>query len=580
MGYINNNILYCKCLILKNGVTLVIELIKNLSNNMGYVILIAFIISQLSSFKKIIQKDKFQKLDLIILSAIFGTFGILGTYIGTEIDGAIANTRIIGVLAGGILCGPFVGILSGLIAGIHRGIISIGELTAIPCSISTIITGIVSAGLYKISNKENKWLYGLIGGIIMQSMEMVLILLMSRPFPVALSIVKNIYIPMGFTNAIGISILILLVQNIFKEKEEIAAKQAQLALEIANKTLPYFRVFENDSMEKVCEIIRDSIKADAVAITDREHILAHVGLGSDHHHKEMKILTKATRQVIDTGEIILIDEENQIDCFEEGCSLKSGIVVPLKQGQDMIGALKIYYSEKDALSFRTKNLAIGLSQIISTQLEISKLSNLREIANKAEIKALQAQINPHFLFNALNTIVSFVRIDPNKARELIINLSTYLRYNLEIGDNLVDIHKELEQVKAYVEIEKARFGSKLNVLYDIDEDIDIKIPSLIIQPIVENSVKHGILQGDTNGTIKIQIIKNNDHNEVKIIIEDDGIGISDDIIQQVHKGTLQENRIGIANVNNRLKLLYGKGLYIERLLKGTKTTFVVRPLKG
>lgn len=556
-----------------------IELIKNLSNNMGYVILIAFIISQSNSFKKIIQKDKYKISDLIILSIIFGTFGILGTYIGTEINGAIANTRIIGVISGGVLCGPFVGILSGIIAGLHRGLINMGGFTALPCAISTIIAGVVSAGLYRFSNKDNKWIYGLIGGVIMQSVEMLLILIMSKPFPVALDIVKNIYVPMGFTNAIGISILILLVQNIFEEKEEIAAKQAQLALEIANKTLPYFRDFENDSMEKVCEIIKDSIKADAVAITDKEHILAHVGLGSDHHCAGMKILTGATERVINNGDIVQVNEGNEVECSYEGCPLKSGIVVPLKQGEDIIGALKIYYAKEDAISFRNKNLAIGLSQIISTQLEISKISNLKEMANKAEIKALQAQINPHFLFNALNTIVSFVRIDPNRARELIINLSTFLRYNLEVGDNLVDIHKELEQVKAYIEVEKARFGSKLNVLYNIDEDIDIKIPSLIIQPIVENSIKHGILQGSKNGTVKIQISKQS-KDEVKIEIEDDGIGIPDEIIQQVYEGTMKENKIGIANVNNRLKYLYGKGLQIERLPKGTKTTFIVKPLKG
>lgn len=114
-------------------------------------------------------------------------------------------------------------------------------------------------------------------------------------------------------------------------------------------------------------------------------------------------------------------------------------------------------------------------------------------------------ISGSYSLNALNTITSFVRIDPNKARELIINLSTYLRYNLEIGYKPVDIYKEIEQVKAYIEVEKARFGDKLNVIYDIDDNLDIKIPSLIIQPIVENSVKHGILKGDKKGIIEIII---------------------------------------------------------------------------
>lgn len=556
-----------------------VELIKNLTNNMGYVILVGFIVSRSNSFKNIIQKDRFKKKDLIILSIIFGGFGILGTYIGTDINGAIANTRIIGVVAGGLLCGPFVGIASGFIAGLHRLLINIGTLTAVPCAIATIVSGIVTSVFYKYSNNKNKWIYGLIGGALMQSLEMVLILIISRPFSTALNIVKNIYIPMVFTNAVGISILILLIQNIFEEKEQIAAKQAKIALEIANKTLPYFREINNNSFENICEIIRESIDADAVAITDKKYVLAHVGMGEDHHIKGNDILTGATEKVIEKGEILILTNADQIDCSCGTCPLKSAIIAPLKDGDEIIGTLKIYYGKEDAISFRNTNLAIGLSQIISTQLEISKLGKLKEMATKAEIKALQTQINPHFLFNALNTIISFVRINPDKARELIINLSTYLRYNLEIGDNLVDIYKELEQVKAYVEVEKARFGDKLNIIYDIDEDISIKIPSLIIQPIVENSVKHGILEGSKRGTVKIYV-KKIMNNKVKVIIEDDGVGISEKVIERVYNDNMQENKIGISNVNNRLKYLYGKGLQIERLDKGTRTTFIVETLKG
>jgi two-component system LytT family sensor kinase len=551
-----------------------IELLKNLTNNLGYVILIAFIVTRLNSFKNIIQKDRFKRIDLVILSIIFGGFGILGTYIGTEINGAIANTRIIGVMSGGILCGPFVGSVAGIIAGVHRLFMNAGGITSIPCSITTIISGIVSGLIYKKATEKNRWFYGLVGGIFMQSLEMILILVLSNPFAHALAIVKNIYIPMGFTNAIGISLIILLIQNIFEEKEEIAAKQAKIALEIANKTLPYFREINNSSFKKICEIIKESINADAVSITDKENILAHVGLGDDHHMRGGRILTKATERVIRGGEILAISNSSQINCPNSDCPLKSAIIVPLKDGEEIIGTLKIYYAKEDAVSFRNKNLAVGLSQIISTQLEISKLGKLKEMANKAEIKALQAQINPHFLFNALNTIVSFVRINPNKARELIINLSTYLRYNLEIGEEHVDINKELEQVKAYVEIEKARYGEKLNVIYNIEENTDVKIPSLIIQPIVENSIKHGILDGDESGTVKIDIIKNND-GRVKIVIEDDGIGIPQEVIKQIYEGKTKENKIGISNVHNRLKYIYGDGLKIERLEKGTRTSFVI-----
>jgi len=200
------------------------------------------------------------------------------------------------------------------------------------------------------------------------------------------------------------------------------------------------------------------------------------------------------------------------------------------------------------------------------------------LANKAEIKALQAQINPHFLFNALNTIISFVRIDPNRARELIINLSTYLRYNLEVGENHVDIYLELEQVKAYIEVEKARFGDKLNIIYNIDDDLDVKIPSLIIQPIVENSIKHGILEGKGTGSVTIEIKKVEGDN-VMIVIEDDGVGISKEIIEKVYESKMEENKIGMSNVHKRLKYIYGEGLIIERLKNGTRINFIVRNVR-
>ncbi|WP_346898637.1 sensor histidine kinase [Clostridium sp. UBA7503] len=555
-----------------------VELLRNLTNNLGYIILIAFFVSRLGSFKKIVQKDKFKRKDLIVLSIIFGAFGILGTYTGTEVNGAIANTRIIGVMTGGILCGPFVGIMAGIIAGAHRLLVDIGGITSIPCTITTIISGIVSGVIYSKSNENNKWIYGLFGGLFIEILEMILILTIAHPFISALTIVKSIYFPMSFANAIGIAILIVITQKILKEKEEIAAKQAQIALEIANKTLPYFREMDENSLEQICGIIRESINADAVSITNKENILAHVGVGADHHIKGQKIITEATKKVIKEGNLLSLTNANQIECPNLNCSLKSAIIAPLKEGDEVIGTLKIYYCTDNAISFRNINLAVGLSQIISTQLEISKLGELKNMANKAEIKALQSQINPHFLFNALNTIISFIRFNPNKARELIINLSTYLRYNLDIGENHVDIYKELEQVKAYVEIEKARFGEKLHVVYNIEDDLEIKIPSLIIQPIVENSIKHGILKGKGEGTVTIEIKKISKDN-IMITIEDDGIGISKDIIEKVYEGKMKENKIGISNVHNRLKYIYGEGLKIETLEGGTRISFNVSKIR-
>lgn len=550
-----------------------IELLKQLVNNLGYVIVIGFFISRLKKLRQIILKGKLERIEIIIFSLMFGIFGILGTYIGIDVRGAIANTRNIGVMVGGILCGPFVGVIAGIIAGVHRVAIDIGGITALPCAIATIIGGGLSGVIYKKSNLKNRWIYGLIGGIIVESLSMGLILLLSRPFSLALTIVKEIYIPMVTANAGGIAIVILITENVFEAKEQIAAKQAKLALEIANKTLPYFREVTNESLKRVCEILKDSFEADAAAITDTKYILAHVGEGEDHHIEGSEILTRATDEVIKNRKILILNSPESIECKKDNCPIKSAIVVPLKDKDQIIGTLKIYYKHENGVTYRDKTLAQGLSQIISTQLELSKIESLKSMANKAEIKALQAQINPHFLFNALHTIASFVRIDPNKARNLIIDLSTYLRHNIEKGEELVSIEDELQQVKAYVKIAQARYGDKLKVIYDVDKDIDIKIPSLIIQPLVENSIKHGILNGDGTGFVKISINKDLKSNSIKIIIEDDGIGIDDEVIGNVYNERMKCNKIGLANVHNRLKLVYGKGLEIEKLNKGTKISF-------
>jgi two-component system LytT family sensor kinase len=270
----------------------------------------------------------------------------------------------------------------------------------------------------------------------------------------------------------------------------------------------------------------------------------------------------------------ILNSPEEIECSYEDCKLKSALIVPLKEGEEVSGTLKLYYSKENGCSFTDEKLAIGLSQLISTQIEISKVGKLKELATKAEIRALQAQINPHFLFNSLNTIIALLRTNPDSARELIVNLSTYLRYNIEDASTFVDISKELQQVKAYVEIEKARFGDKLNVSYDIDEDIQIKIPSLIIQPIVENSIKHGILRGTGSGNVNI-CVRSQSLYSVEVIIEDDGIGIPQTVINNIYNRTATGNKIGMSNVDNRLRYIYGAGLIIERLAKGTRISFIL-----
>ncbi|PAB59505.1 sensor histidine kinase [Anaeromicrobium sediminis] len=552
-----------------------IFLFKHFLNNLGYIIVVAFLISRLPVFAQIIRKEKLSYLSIITLGVLFGGLGIIGTYVGVNVKGAIANTRNIGVMVGGILCGPYVGIIAGIIAGLHRLLIDIGGITSLPCAIATIIGGIISGFAYKKSTWKNKWLYGFIAGVIIENISALLILIFARPFHLAIDILKYIYLPMMFANGAGISIIILLTENIFDTEELIAAKQSKQALEIANRTLPHFRRVNKKSLNEACQIIKESIGAMAVSITDTTRILAHVGAGADHHTVGIDLVTEATKRAIRENKIEIVNTKSEIECKDKNCPLMSAVIVPLKEKDKVIGVLKIYYDKENSIGHRDIMLVKGLSQLISTQIELSKIEHMKNMANKSEIKALQAQINPHFLFNALNTIVSFTRINPDKARELIINLSTYLRYNIENENIFVDLNKELEQVKAYVQIEQARYKDKIEIIYDIKTiKEEVKIPSLTIQPLVENAIKHGILKKEGRGKIYIRV-KERDDDKILIEIKDEGIGIDEEVIEKIYKGKNKAGSVGLSNVHNRLKLIYGQGLTIEKCEDGTRIWFYI-----
>lgn len=547
------------------------KLISHLFNNLGYIIAIAFFFTKLKRAKDIFTHKKYSKKDVFILSCFFSILAIIGTYTGADYRGAIVNVRNIGVVVGGILAGPEVGILAGFIAGLHRLFIDVDPITTIPCATATMIGGFITAYLYKKCNEKNFYLYGFLGGFLVENLSMLLILVMGKDFELAKDIVSNIYFPMILANAVGVSIVLLIIQDIIEEKDIIAGKQAKLSLEIANKTLPYFR--NGESLNEVCKIISDSLGAKAVVITNEKYITASYSTSEDFKIAHTDIKSEVTKKVLKTGKICIIGQCDDVKYFQ--CvtgKIKSCIISPLFQGDKVSGTLKIYFDTKENVTASNQYLVEGLSLLISTQLELSSVENLKTMAKEAELKALQTQINPHFLFNALHTTSFFVRKDPSKAREIIIDLSTYLRYNLENSCKLVPLEMELEQVKAYFNIEKARFGDKISLNIDVDENVkNINIPSLIIQPLVENSIKHGLLKKREGGFVNI--IAKKENKGCLITIEDNGVGIDQKIIDNLDDRI--DKNIGLKNVHNRIKLIYGKGLVVEKLETGTKISFYI-----
>ncbi|WP_347290890.1 sensor histidine kinase [Kluyvera georgiana] len=528
-----------------------------------------FFLIRIRLFRELLHKTAHTAKELLAVTVIFSMFAIFSTWSGVPVEGSLVNVRIIAVMSGGILFGPWVGGIVGVIAGIHRYLIDAGGVTAVPCFITSIIAGILSGLINRRVPKELHWKIGILGGMLCETLTMILVVVWAPTIALGVDIVSKIGIPM-IAGSVCIGFIVLLVQSVEGEKEASAARQAKLALDIANKTLPLFRQINSDTLRQICDIIRQDIRADAVAITNTERVLAYVGVGEDNYHNNDDSISPVTRQAINNGEIIIKNNDEAYRTPE----IHSMLVIPLSEKGVITGTLKIYYCHAHQITSSLQEMAIGLSQIISTQLEVSRAEQLREMANKAELRALQSKINPHFLFNALNAISSSIRLNPDTARQLIFNLSRYLRYNIELKDDeQIDIRRELYQIKDYIAIEQARFGDKLTVIYDIDDEVNCVIPSLLIQPLVENAIVHGIQRSKGKGVVTISIAESG--NRVRIGVRDTGPGIDPQVIARVEANEMPGNKIGLLNVHHRVKLLYGEGLHIRRLAPGTEIAFYI-----
>jgi len=195
-------------------------------------------------------------------------------------------------------------------------------------------------------------------------------------------------------------------------------------------------------------------------------------------------------------------------------------------------------------------VAIPLKIWNSTRYE-KKLEEQQRLLAEARLAALTSQINPHFLFNTLNSVSSLIRTDPNQARLMVVKLSKVLRRLLRKHENFSTLREELSFIEDYLAIEMVRFGDKLRFEKDAAADtLDMLVPSMILQPLVENSIKHGIGGKVEGGTIRIRTRRAGSH--VQLLVEDDGVGIPEEKL-----ATVLDHGIGVSNVHERLKVLFG-----------------------
>lgn len=234
--------------------------------------------------------------------------------------------------------------------------------------------------------------------------------------------------------------------------------------------------------------------------------------------------------------------------------------------EDILAAFEAGVNDFVAKPVEAGELRARIRTLLQMKTSVSELVS-------AEMAFLQAQIKPHFLFNTITTIMSVSYTDVGKAQTLLGELSRYLRgsFDFHNRDMLVPIRKELELVESYLNIEQARFGERLQTIYKVDGNINCLIPPLVIQPIVENAVRHGVLEKPEGGTVRISVKAQEE--TVEITVADDGPGIPNEILAALKEQRVGSGGVGLTNIERRLRNLYGSGLEFESVQgKGTKVT--------
>ena len=531
-----------------------IALIGGLMQQMCVYLVIAYLLSKTPIFSPLMQVTA-RLPGKLVCYLVFSAFCIMGTYLGYQIEGAIANTRAIGAVLGGILGGPGVGLAVGLTGGLHR--YSLGGFTAPACAVSTTVEGLIGGCLHMYllrRHRADRLLnpMSVLGTtLIAETAQMLIILAMARPYDQAERLVAHIALPMVLTNSFGAAMFMRLILDRRETLEKYSIAFSAKALRIAERSVGVLmQGFNERNCTRMASIIQEETGVGAVAITDCEKLLGFVGVGADHHLPGSPIASPHTFRAIANNEVVYADGAAvPYHCsVSKDCKLGSCLVIPLRgEGNRVFGTVKLYEPKRKFFSSLNRTLGEGIARLLSNQLLAGTIEEQKQLLAQSEIKLLQAQINPHFLFNALNTLAAVIRRDPEAARQIVLHLSTFFRKSLKRVSKDATLKDELEHVDAYLQIELARFAGRLDVEIAVPENLlHLRLPAFTLQPIVENAIKYGISQMIEPGKITISAER-----------QDDVLSIHVKDTAGFYKPVPDGDGMGMNLVDRRIKIRYG-----------------------
>ncbi|MDM4721795.1 histidine kinase [Micromonospora sp. WMMA1363] len=325
--------------------------------------------------------------------------------------------------------------------------------------------------------------------------------------------------------------------------------------------------------------LRALVGAAGLALTDADELLSLDGHGTHHAGQ----LVAAARRAVAAGRSTVLGEA-ELRCDRVDCPIRGAVVAPLT-GVDgrVVGALVAVADGAPAPGLVQATLETA--HWAGNQLALAELDSSRERLARAEVRALRAQISPHFVYNALTAIGSFVRTDPDRARELILEFAEFTRYSFRAHGEFTTLAEELRSIDRYLTIERARFGDRLQVRLQIaPEVLPVTLPFLCLQPLVENAVRHGLSRKPGTGMVSIEA--RDAGTECHITVEDDGVGMAPAALTagiaalaaSGDPGDDPGGHVGLSNVDERLRSVFGDGfgLVVETGLgSGTKVSMRV-----
>ncbi|GGJ15174.1 sensor histidine kinase [Paenarthrobacter histidinolovorans] len=306
---------------------------------------------------------------------------------------------------------------------------------------------------------------------------------------------------------------------------------------------------------KASRQLRVLLGCDAFAMTDTTSVLAWDGAAEDLRPSLMGLAA----EVLATGRTAVVPHVGH-STNRTGPGF-SAVIAPIRAGSRIVGSVAALAPAAGAGLVRATS---EVADWIAAQLELAELEASRTLLMEAEVRALRAQISPHFIYNSLNAIASFINTDPARARELVVEFADFTRYSFRRHGDFTTVAEELRCIDRYLLLERARFGERVQVSLRIaPEVLSTVIPFLSLQPLVENAVRHGLEAKEGPG--HITICANDSGAFAEVTIEDDGVGMDPEHLRSVLAGHTDGDHVGLRNVDARLRQVYGDehGLVID-----------------